>query len=138
MKNLFIDADVILDLLLERIPFHEPASELFARVENGKYNGHTSTIVIANLHYLIEKAESKNVADRGILKLLKLLFIIPIQKDDFINSLNSSFNDFEDGAQYYASLRSNMDFIITRNIKDDRHSKIKVLNPHEFIRSYDS
>ncbi len=138
MKKLFIDADIIIDLLLERHPFHESANELFTRIENGKYEGHTSTIVVANLHYLIEKAESKNVADKGILKLLKLLFIIPIQKDDFINSLNSSFNDFEDGAQYYASLRSNMDFIITRNIKDYRHSKIKVLNPHEFIRSYDS
>lgn len=138
MTNLFIDADVILDLLLERRPFHEAASGLFSRIENGGLKGFTSTIVISNLHYLIEKEKNKTVADKGTLKLLKLLDIIPVQKDDFLNSLNSNFNDFEDGAQYYASLRSNIDFIITRNIKDYRHSKIKTLSPHEFLRIFDS
>lgn len=136
MKKLFVDADIILDLLLERAPFYDSANNLFSKIEEGACKGFTSTIVISNLHYLIEKAENKSLAGKGTLKLLRLFEIIPIEKDDFVNSLNSNFSDFEDGTQYYASLRNNIDFIITRNIRDYKHSKIKVLSAHEFIRTY--
>jgi len=136
MRKLFVDADIILDLLLERKPFYDSAGSLFCKIEDGVCKGCTSTVVISNLHYLVEKAENKALADKGTLKLLKLFDIISVEKDDFVNSLNSNFSDFEDGAQYYASLRNNIDFIITRNIKDYRHSKIKVLSALEFIESY--
>jgi predicted nucleic acid-binding protein len=48
-----------------------------------------------------------------------------------LNDLN--FNDFEDGIQYYTALESQANLIITRNLKDFKHSNIPVMSPKEFL-----
>lgn len=53
--------------------------------------------------------------------------VIDLALNDF------DFNDFEDGIQYYTALESEANLIITRNLKDFKHSKIPVMSPKEFL-----
>ena len=48
-----------------------------------------------------------------------------------LNDVN--FKDFEDGIQYYTALESKATSIITRNLRDFKHSKIPVMSPKEFL-----
>ena len=48
-------------------------------------------------------------------------------------ALNSEFKDFEDAIQYYAALESDIDIIITRNLKDFKKSDIPVMTGLQFI-----
>jgi len=51
-----------------------------------------------------------------------------------ISALNSEVSDFEDALENYTAENSgDVDFIITRNIKDYKNSKLKVLSPDKFI-----
>jgi len=53
-------------------------------------------------------------------------------------ALSVDFNDFEDAVQFMIAREEGMDFIVTRNIKDSRHSPIPVLTPSQFIASFAS
>ena len=51
-------------------------------------------------------------------------------------SLKTDFKDYEDAIQYYCALSvPNVDFIVTRNTKDFKKSKLSVLTPAEAIIS---
>ncbi len=50
MTKLFIDTDILLDLLLKRKDYLSTA-ELISRILNKKHLGFTTPIVIANIHY---------------------------------------------------------------------------------------
>ena len=43
------------------------------------------------------------------------------------------FKDFEDGIQYYTALESQAGSIITRNLRNFKHSTIPVMSPKEFL-----
>jgi len=42
---------------------------------------------------------------------------------------------FEDALQYHSALTSNVEIIITRNVKDFTASKLPVVTPHEFLEA---
>lgn len=48
-----------------------------------------------------------------------------------LNDLN--FKNFEDGIQYYTALESKANSLITRNLKDFKHSTIPVMSSKEFL-----
>ena len=50
-------------------------------------------------------------------------------------ALNSNFSDFEDALQYFSSLQSNCEIIITRNAKDYKTSNIAIMTADEYLSS---
>ena len=44
-----------------------------------------------------------------------------------------TFNDLEDSLQMQCAYREDLDYILTRNIKDFRDSKIKAISPEDFL-----
>jgi hypothetical protein len=61
--------------------------------------------------------------------------IVGTTKNEFIHALKSSFSDFEDSLQYASALTiDGIDLIITRNIKDYRHSDLAVMTPDSFLK----
>ncbi len=62
MYKVFVDTDVILDLLMEREPFQKAAVELFRQIELKNIKGYTSPLIIANLHYLLSKIYNKSAS----------------------------------------------------------------------------
>ncbi len=56
--RIFLDSDVILDLLLGRPPFFRPAAELFERIQDGEIEGFVSPLIFSNLFYILRKEES--------------------------------------------------------------------------------
>ena len=48
-----------------------------------------------------------------------------------LNDLN--FKNFEDGIQYYTALESKANSLITRNLKDFKHSTIPVMSSKELL-----
>jgi len=54
-KNLFIDSDVLLDMLLTRDPFWGYTQLLFLETQTQEIALSTSTLVIANVNYILGK-----------------------------------------------------------------------------------
>ncbi len=134
MKNIFLDTNIIVDLIADRRPFSKYAIDLFSLAEDNKIKLYTSTHSLATTHYLLKKyIEAKEL--RVILhNLLEFITIIPVDLDLLRKSLHSNHKDFEDAVQIYcASTVNGMDYIVTRNIKDFKNSEIPALLPNEII-----
>jgi len=134
MKNIFLDTNIIVDLIADRPPFSKYAIELFSLAENNKIKLYTSSHSLATTHYLLKKyIEEKDL--RVILhNLLEFITIIPVDLDVLRKGLNSNHKDFEDAVQIYcASTINGMEYIVTRNIKDFKNSEIPAFLPNEIV-----
>jgi len=50
------------------------------------------------------------------------------------DALDNNFKDFEDAVLYESAVHSNVEYIVTRNVKDFKSSKIPVFEPVELIQ----
>jgi predicted nucleic acid-binding protein len=128
MNKLFIDTNIVLDLLGKREPFYDAAAKLFSLADRGKVKLYISSLTFANTNYVLSKLKSKKEA-RVILLKFKILVVVLELNDKIIElSLNDDdFKDFEDGLQYYTALENEAEIIITRNLKDFKASKVPVM-----------
>ncbi len=131
--RLFVDSDVILDLVLQRDDHFEFAQNLFGQYQQGKCALYTSSIVLANMHFIIRKLHDIKFANSSILFVNKHFKIIDANNEDIENSIQSKFSDFEDGVKYFSALRSKkIDALVTRNLKDYKHALVPVFTPKQW------
>ena len=134
--KLFIDTDIILDLMAKREPFFKSAMKLFSLIDEKKVDAFTTPVVFSNLFYILTKLKNRNFAHSNLRKLRLLLTIIPVDETIIDLALNSEFKDFEDAIQYYSAKNKELEFIITRNIKDFIKKDLTVLTAENFIERF--
>jgi len=134
MKNLFVDTNIVIDLLGKREPHYEAAAKLFSLADKGKIKLSVSSLTFANTNYVLSKINNAVLA-REILTKFKILVTVTDLNDKIIElSLNDkSFPDFEDGLQHYSALENKANIIITRNLKDFKNSKIPVMTAQAYL-----
>ena len=131
--KVLLDTNIVLDLLLEREPYYKDAKEIFLLAEKKFFKAYLSASSITTIHYLSAKELGKKEADNIITILLKIFDITALNKDVFILALNDNGVDFEDSVIYSSAYKSKIDYIITRDIKGYKNSKVKVLQPLQFL-----
>lgn len=132
MNNLFIDSDILIDLLAKRHHYDEALSLLSIVAEN-KAKAYTTSLVLANVDYIITKFGNKQKSKKAIITLRKNISILTMDEKAFDEALESSFPDFEDALQYFSALNQGVDFIITRNKKDYSKGNLKVVTAREYL-----
>jgi len=135
MKNLFLDTNIILDLLAHRMPFYTEAAKLFSLADKKKIKLFISALCLADAHYILLK-QNPDLEVRSILRKFKVLVnVLPLDNKIADLALNSEFKDFEDAIQYYTAIEHDQDLIITRNQSDFKESKLPIMTAGEFIKS---
>ena len=132
-QKVFLDADVILDVILERTPHHVFSEEVLASCESGINEGFASSLTLANIYFILRKNDHHAFAVKTISKIRAILRILPLTVKEIDEAISADFSDFEDGLQYFIALNHRISTIITRNPKDFRKSSIDVLTPREFL-----
>jgi predicted nucleic acid-binding protein len=132
LKKIFIDTNIIIDLIADRKPFSKYAIALFKRAEEKKVHLFSSSHSIATTHYLLKKYIDEKALRDVLYNLLDYLTVIAIDVAILKKGLRSRHKDFEDAIQIVcASTEDKIDLIVTRNIKDYKYSEIPVLSPEE-------
>lgn len=134
-KHLFLDSDVLLDWLLKSEPFSSFTQTLINESIGNDFKINTSTLVIANINFVLSKHTNIVSARYHLKKLVKLITILPFESDIMDLALASTFHDFEDSIQFFIAEKFKCDAIITRNIKDYKKSTIPVLTAEQFLRT---
>lgn len=134
MRNIFVDTNILIDLLANRPPFSKYAIEIFDLAEKQQVKLFTSSHSLATTHYLLKKYVGEKELRVILSDLLDYVTIIAIDYHIIKQSLRSSHKDFEDTIQIIAASAANMDFIVTRNIKDFKMAPIPAFPPDELIR----
>jgi len=137
MKKLFIDTNIVIDLLSRRMPFYEDSADIFSLADQGIIELSISSLTIANTSYILFRQTDSRKAKEILRKLRLIVNILPLDDKIIGVALNDdSFNDFEDGLQYFTAIENNQDFIITRNLKDFKASKLPVLTARQFLETF--
>jgi len=131
--RVIIDTNVVLDVLLARIPFVESASRVFALVEQSKIEASLCATTVTTVHYLLTQSLSRDEGRQALRGLLELFEIAPVNRPVIEEALQSKIEDFEDAVLEQAGRLAGAEAIITRNTKDFRRSSIKALDPAELL-----
>jgi predicted nucleic acid-binding protein len=133
MEKVFVDTNVVIDLLAKREPFYRDAQQLFTLSDQKQIQLQISSLTFANAYYSIAKHYKAVDAKKFLLKFKVLVKILPLEEKAIELALASDFSDFEDGLQYFVAMDFQSDIIITRNKKDFKNSKIPVLTAGEYL-----
>lgn len=136
IPKLFLDTNVVLDLLGERVPFYTSAAKIATLADKEKIRLVTSALTFATVNYILSKYEGQQKAKEKLRKFKVLTRICSLDETIIEKGLNSNFSDYEDALQYFSALKSECDMLITRNGKDFKLSEIPVFTPDEFLKSY--
>ena len=136
IQKVFLDTNVIVDLIINREPFVKEAEEIFTLKESYNYDVIVSALTIANLAYVIDRLGKKPHAT--LAKLMPLVNVVDLTSYIIEKTLVSIFEDFEDGLQHASALFVKADVIVTRNEKDFKHSLIPIMSPRDFIDLFSS
>jgi predicted nucleic acid-binding protein len=132
MKKVFLDTNIIVDLIADRKPFSKYSIEIFKRAEDKKIKLYTSSHSIATTHYLLKKYLEEKLLREVLQNLLDYISVISVDIDVIKKGLRSKTRDFEDSIQILCAAKiEKIDCIVTRNIKDFRDSEILALTPDE-------
>jgi predicted nucleic acid-binding protein len=137
MDHLFLDTDVILDLLTDRKPFSDSIAEIFDLAVRKKIMLHSSALTFSNAYYILRKVASPRKILEQFRKLLSIVRLTDMNHDVVLAALESSFTDFEDALQNFSALQqSGIGIILTRNTKDYKHSSLIVLSPEMYCQQF--
>ena len=132
MNKIFIDSDILIDLLAKRT-YSDEALKLLSIVADNKAKAYSTPLVLANVDYIITKFGNKQKSRKSLRALRKNISILTMDEKTFDDALESSFPDFEDALQYFAAINQDIDFIITRNKKDYSKGNLKVATAGEYL-----
>lgn len=134
MKKIFVDTNIIVDLIADRAPFSKFAIDLFSKAEKREVLLFTSSHSIATTHYLLKKYIEERELRNILFELITLLNVLSIDEETLKKGLRSKHKDFEDALQIIcAESVVDIDFIVTRNSKDFKESNVQVLSPEELV-----
>ena len=132
MTRLFLDTNIVVDLLEGREPFCYDAAQLFTMAHEKKVELLVSPMTFSTASFLLRKHGSEGV--RNLLSNLRQLVSVTISDERTVDdSIASQFKDFEDAMQYYTALNAKAEIIITRNGKDFTASNLPVMTATEYL-----
>ena len=135
-ERIFLDTNIVLDLLGKRAPFFDSIAKIATLAEQGKFTLVVSALSYSTVNYVLRKHENHDVVMSNLRKFNIISTISSINETVVKKALNSDFKDFEDALQYFCALQSKCDVILTRDTKDFKNFAIPVMTADEFLKFY--
>lgn len=133
-QTVFVDTDIVLDLLARREPFYAAAARLFSLAETGDLGLSVSSLTFANLFYLLRKQVSARHAQEVLRDFKQLVTVLPVDDVVVEQALNAGFTDFEDAIQYFSALSAGCTVLLTRNGRHYKKAAISIFTAEAFLR----
>jgi len=134
MRRLFLDTNVILDLLAHRDPYYDSIARLATLADQKKMELVASPLSFKTVDFILNKYESEESVRTKLRQFKIICEVCEVNEETIEKGLNAAFKDFEDAVQYYSALQANCSVIITRNGKDFKSSSIPVMTAEEYLK----
>ncbi len=133
--KVLLDTNIILDIVLERQPFWEPAILLLEVAPQANLTFYVTATTVTDLYYIVCKAKDHTIARSFIVDILEFMQVAGVDRDVIKEAIHSNIADFEDAVQASAAKQCAIPIIITRNEKDFENSTLEVHSPTSFLQS---
>ena len=135
MKRLFIDTNILIDVLERREPFFLYSANILNLGATGSVELYVSALSVVNCVYVAKKMIGYDKAVEYISLMRTFLHIAPMGQEEMDSALDLHTGDVEDALQYRAALSAQCDVLITRNEKHFTFADIPVYTPEAFLKN---
>lgn len=132
--KILIDANIVLDVALERQFYLTLSEQVLLHIEQGKLEGYISASTFTDLYYIIRKERGRTWALEFLTQLLTFCKIAAVDQHVIANASMSPLRDFEDSVQYETAAASQLNAIVTRNPEDFSSQGLQILTPEALLR----
>lgn len=130
---LLIDANIILDVLLNRPDYVKDSAMIWKLCETEQMKGYVSTLTFANLVCIMRKQLDPEKIEDVFHKLNLIFEFADFSVSDLTHAADLNWKDFEDAVQSVTAERIHADYIITRNVRDFSKSRVMAFTPPELL-----
>jgi len=132
---ILVDTNILVDVLMEREPYRKEAEEILTKCASRKVIGYLAAHSVTNLFYILRKAYNQEERRTFIKDLCSIFRISDLTAKKILAAAeNEKFSDFEDCLQEECAIEAMADYIVTRNPADFSNSRVKVIQPGEFLK----
>ena len=114
-KRIFVDTNILLDVLLEREGFYYDALKIWAAAEEGKVDAYIAAISVNNVHYVVKRLKSETTAMIAVRIILRIFKVVPVDSELLSCAADFHDKDYEDDIQFQCALRVKCSQFFTRN-----------------------
>lgn len=135
MNRVFLDTNVLLDVLLHREPFVGDSARVLDMGFKGKVELYATPLTFATCLFVARKSLGYANALDALKILERYISIAPMDSAQLHKALYATAPDFEDMLQYHAAMATGCSHIITRNEQHFPKNGITVMSPTAFLQS---
>jgi predicted nucleic acid-binding protein len=138
VSKIILDANIILDLSLERSKDLENLRKIYTAIIDGKFRCYTTTSIIHICGHWLKQAMNLEAAKEIILSVLNHVRVIDAPHDKVVEALHSDIPDIEDALQYYIAWSHQLDCFISRDKQFSYYGKpqLPIYHPSVFIKKF--
>ena len=127
--RVLVDANVVLDVLLDRQPHFAASAAVWSAGETGVAQCLLAAHAVTTIHFLIRRERGAAKASEALSLLLRVFGVAPVDEGVIREAFELRALDFEDSVTALAAQRAGCDLIVTRDPKGFRGSLLRVLAP---------
>lgn len=133
MKKVFIDTNILLDVILGRVNDFPEAAAVWEVCEQEKIKGFIAANSVTNVYYISAKIIGKSRALEGIRIALNLFTVVPLDEKILRMAADLPHRDYEDAVQLFSAVHIKADCLVTRDQNDFSTDFMPILGPAEFL-----
>ena len=134
--KLLLDADVLLDVALDREPFVDQSSAVGQWCQQMPGSAMVAWPTISNIYYMMHIVRGDATTREFIADLLHFADVSSGGTQAVRQALTMKMSDFEDALQVAAAMAGQANFIVTRNLADYRGSIVPLIKPQDFLSRF--
>jgi predicted nucleic acid-binding protein len=132
MKTIFVDTNVVLDVLLQNEGFFSDSLKIFKFAEIGVIHAYVSASCMTDIFYITRKHLGISVAREAMNRLLAIFRVVGVDGNDLKNAMSVPIEDMEDALQLWCAEKINAIALITRDIDGFAPASMAVILPTDF------
>jgi len=129
LKQVLLDLNILLDVILDRQPHAAAAGRLWAALETGVGRGYVPAHGMTTIYYVIEKAKGAAIARQATEALLSVFRVAPVNERVLRRAVALGWKDFEDAVCAAAAESAGCDLIVSRDPNGFTESPVRVSEP---------
>ena len=133
MIHALLDTNVILDVLLDRMPWSTDAVVLWQAKLDGQFAAYVTATSLTDIFYITRRYAGREKAWQAVHSSLDQLSVIPVGIDELRLATTLNGNDFEDNLQIACAISRQLDLIVTRNLAGFPRNNIPILTPQQML-----
>jgi predicted nucleic acid-binding protein len=133
MIHALLDTNVILDALLDRLPWSTDAATLWQAKLDRQFVAYVTATSITDIFYIIRRYAGHEKAWQSVYSSLDQLSVVPVGVDELRLATTLEGDDFEDNLQIACAISAQLDLVVTRNLAGFSGNNILVLTPQQML-----